>query len=144
MRTTGRVKWFDAAKGEGCVVSESGCQAALHRATLEAFGLDALAPGAAIAYDVMLMNDGLTVTAIHAVDGERRARAKGATVKWFDPAKGAKVARQKPRDIVLPASAPSPSRTTVLAPSAVAKAEGATVEVDVIEKVKGLQARRLR
>lgn len=98
MRTMGRVKWFDAAKGLGCVVSDGGSQAALARAALAPFGLDALAAGAALAYEMKLTDDGLAVTEVYEIAGE--------------------------------------ARPFVLDP-------GDLVEVDIVEKIRGLQARRL-
>ena len=65
MRTTGKVKWFDPGKGDGCVVSDGGTQAALSPATLSAAGLQTIAPGTPLTYEVKLAAETLTVTAIY-------------------------------------------------------------------------------
>lgn len=102
MRTTGIVKWFDPLKGEGCVVSEGGGYALLSREPLLALGLKTVAAGATLAYEVKLVSERLTVTAIYEIEDKAPPRAnenpdadppEGArrvkgTVRWFDPVKG--------------------------------------------------------
>jgi cold shock protein len=144
MRTTGRVKWFDPVKGEGCVVSDGGTQAALARATLTAAGHDTIAPGTTLTYEVKLEPTGLTVTAIYEITdtaspAERRPRARGRT-KWFDRAKGFGyiASSDVEGDVLIHRSVIQQyGNLTVLA-------EGAKVEIDAVRKVRGLQAHRLR
>lgn len=64
-------------------------------------------------------------------------RVKG-TVKWFDPVKGFGfiVSKDVPGDVLL-------HRSVVQEYGCATVLEGATVECDVIQKVKGLQARKL-
>lgn len=148
MRTTGTVKWFDPVKGVGCVVSDGGSQAALSRATLAAAGLRTIAPLTPLTYEVKLAEDGLIVTAIYEAGGEplsrptppaggRSARIRGR-ISSFDPAKGYGfiTSREVEGDVLL--------HRSVLEQWGDATAiEGATVECDVIEKICGLQARRI-
>ncbi|MBP6010754.1 MAG: CspA family cold shock protein [Alphaproteobacteria bacterium] len=60
------------------------------------------------------------------------------TVKWFDPSKGFGfiVSKDVPGDVLL-------HRSVIEEFGCAAVLEGATVECDVIQKVKGLQARKL-
>jgi len=133
MRTTGTVKWFDPVKGEGCVVSDAGSQAALSRTTLAA-------AGTRLTYDVKLDNH-LTVTAIHEIEGKpatppKRVRGR---VKWFDPVKGFGyiTSSDVEGDVLIHRSVIQDFGTKVLA-------EGANVTLDLVKKLKGLQTRKLR
>lgn len=69
MRTMGRVKWFDAEQGIGCVVSEGGTQSAVSRAVVARFGLQTLHADAMLTYEMKLEKAGLTVTEIYEIDG---------------------------------------------------------------------------
>lgn len=148
MRTTGKVKWFDPGKGDGCVVSDGGTQAALSRATLAAAGLSAIAPGTPLTYEVRLSGETLTVAAIYDIDGHPPShaspRAPGQPVrnkgriKWFDPAKsfGFILSNAVEGDVLL-------HRTVIGDAGAhTARAEDVKFDVDVVEKIKSLRARR--
>lgn len=68
LRVTGRVQWFDRAKGFGFVVSKDvDADVLLHRSVLEAIGVDALAPGAVLDFDLLWKVKGPQVRFIHAV-----------------------------------------------------------------------------
>jgi CspA family cold shock protein len=148
MRTTGKVKWFDPVKGEGCVTSDSGTQAALPRTTLAAAGLQTLTPGTPLTYELKLTGEGLTVTALYEVDGRPPAdatprppdapvRIKGR-INWFDPVKGFGfiISRDVDGDILLHRSVLGHVDMAAIVPDA-------TVECDVVRKVRGLHAARL-
>jgi len=149
MRTTGRVKWFDPGKGDGCVISDAGTQAALARATLADAGLHTIAPGTPLTYEVVLADDTLTVTALYEIDGRppshttprapdpRPIRIRGK-INWFDPAKGFGMIGSKDveSDVLLHHSVLQGVDTDALVPDA-------TVECDVIQKVRGFQVTRL-
>ncbi len=156
MRTTGTVKWFDPVTGEGCVVSEGGGYALLARAPLAEYGLKTVAAGATLAYEMNLVDERLTVTAIYQLEAPPRPnenadvdppptdppdegtrRVKG-TVRWFDAAKGFGfiASRDVAADILLHRSVLEEYGVTAIL-------EGADVECDVIAKRRGLQVRRI-
>jgi cold shock CspA family protein len=134
MRTMGTVKWFDPGKGDGCVVSDGGVQAALPRATLGAAGLRTIAPGTKLTCEVKLCEAGLVVIAIYDIGGEPVPPA----------APGDRPACVRGRGLGVVAGDVPVHRSVLeqFGDSAVL-AEGATVEVDVVEKLRGLQRRRL-
>lgn len=137
MRTTGRVKWFDPVKGEGCVVSDGGTQAALSRATLSLAGHQTITAGTRLTYEVKLDNH-LTVTAIYEIEGKpatpaRRVRGR---VKWFDPVKGFGyiVSRDVEGDVLI-------HRSVIQEWGGAAATEGPALDPDVVKKIRDLQAR---
>jgi cold shock protein len=151
MRTIGKVKWFDAAKGEGCVLSDGGTQAALERAMLEPFGLDTIDAGVALVYDMKLEGGRLIVGAIHEIAGEGVHRggvapkppaAASAPVRvtgrvhWFDSNKGYGfvVSKDVCGDVLL-------HRSVLEAIGVDSIREGAVLDFDVIWKRKGPQVR---
>ena len=147
MRTTGTVKWFDPGKGDGCVVSDGGAQAALSRVTLAAAGLHTIAPGTPLTYELKLTGETLTVTALYEIGGKppsnaaprKRTPRVGGKVKWFDPVSGFGfiVSNDVQGDVLIHRSVIDEfGVTTTLA-------EGATVDIDVIRKLRGLQPHRL-
>lgn len=149
MRTSGRVTWFDAAKGEGCVLSEGGVLAAMTRAVLAPFRLDALLTGAGVDCEIGLTDAGLTVTAIYEVTGGSAApgqlhdllpkhgplRVKGR-VQWFDQNKGFGFIVADSVDVLM-------HRNMLAALGFAAIGEGAIVEVDVVRTLKGFSVSRL-
>lgn len=106
MRTLGTVKWFDAATGSGCAVSDGGLQATFGSDALEPFGLTSIDAGAHLAFEMRLERGELAVVKIYEIAGQGpspeasssvpvRSRPSGiplgrgnAKVKWFDPQKG--------------------------------------------------------
>jgi CspA family cold shock protein len=64
------VKSFDPDTGEGVVVSEGGCQAALSWDALDDAGYDEVEPGDALIYEVALVGGMLIVTQIYEIAGE--------------------------------------------------------------------------
>jgi cold shock CspA family protein len=106
MRTIGTVKWFDAAMGAGCAVSEGGVQATFELAAIEPFGLTSIDVGTQIVFEMTLERGELVVAKIYEIAGQGpcpqasssvpvRSRPTGiplgrghAKVNWFDPQKG--------------------------------------------------------
>lgn len=142
------MKWFDPVTGEGCVVSEGGCHARLTGAQLSAHGLASLAVGAALAFEVKLVDERLTVTAIYEIaDKTQRAneadppegarRVKGR-VSWFDPVKGFGfiTSRDVDTDILL-------HRTVVEDFGVTTIADGADVDCEIVPKRTAFRVRRI-
>lgn len=140
MRTMGKVKWFDRAKGEGCVVSEGGSQAVLPRAALQPFGLDAIDAGVALTYDATLEGGRLIVRQIFDIAGKppgAGVRAKGR-VSWYDPVKGYGfiVSNDIDGDVLL-------HRSVLQQIGRDAISKGDVVDFDLIKKISGYHVRRL-
>lgn len=144
MRSTGTVKWFDSGTGEGCVLSDGGTQAALSRTTLAGAGLLNIDPGTRLTYEVELEEHHLTVTEIYEIDGlspaeagKRRARTRGP-VKSVDPARGFGFIASKDvqGDVLI-------HRSVIQQWGSPIVKDGAADDPCVVEKIKGLQARRL-
>ncbi len=51
-RTTGKVKWFNDAKGFGFITSESGQDVFVHFSAIKATGFKALKEGQAVEFDL--------------------------------------------------------------------------------------------
>lgn len=143
MRTIGKVKWFDAAKGEGCALSDSGTQAAFTTAMLKPFGYSTIDAGVALAYDVRLEGV-LVVVAIHEIAGKGRlptdqtpSRVVG-TVTWFNRQKGYGfvVSHELAGDILL-------HKSVVQAFGVHSVLEGTAIECEVVAKGRGLHATRI-
>ena len=77
MRTFGKVKWFDAATGRGCVVSDGGAQAALVKAQLAPFGLQSIDEGVALSFEIRLDGGRLVVSRIYDIAGRLPPIADG-------------------------------------------------------------------
>lgn len=144
MRILGKVKWFDAAAGEGCAVSDGGTQAAFTRALLEPFGLGAIDTGVALVYDVRVEAGRLIVGAIHEIAGKgpkpavpAPLRVKGH-VQWFDAAKGYGfvVSKDVDADVLL-------HRSVLHAIGVESLSKGAALDCDVIRKIKGYEVQRI-
>ncbi|HET6375476.1 MAG TPA: cold-shock protein [Methylocella sp.] len=107
IEVSGRVKWFDAAKGYGFIVPDNGAgDVLLHITALRKDGFSAVIEGAGIVCEAVRRAKGLQVLKILSVDGtsaanppERRApRACAnvsqagpfqiAVVKWFNRTRG--------------------------------------------------------
>lgn len=102
----GQVKWFDATKGFGFVLSDDGGpDILLHANVLRSFGRGSIAEGARVMLRTQTTGRGLQaveVIAIEAVTGEQAERDSAmpdlpdatdlplvaARVKWFDKTKG--------------------------------------------------------
>ncbi len=104
----GQVKWFDAAKGFGFIVSdEVDGDILLHANVLRNFGRSSIAEGSPIVVDVQVTDRGQQASEIHEIGvpeqpAESADEASGlsvpevgadvplqpARVKWFDKAKG--------------------------------------------------------
>lgn len=141
MRTTGTVKWFDPGKGEGCVVSEGGTQAALSRATLNLAGRETIAPGTPLTYEVKLTGETLTVTAIYEIEGRppsTAARKRKPRTQAKVPASGFGfiTSNDVAGDVLI-------HRSVIEDHGDAARADGTTIDTDIVEKLRGLQARRL-
>ncbi|MFW2541939.1 cold-shock protein [Primorskyibacter sp. 2E107] len=109
-RVSGKVKWFDPAKGFGFVIAESesgGGDILLHANVLRNFGQSSVADGARIEIGVQRTERGVQATEVFLIeppdsgeaapladfediDAEVMANAplEPARVKWFDKAKG--------------------------------------------------------
>jgi cold shock protein len=109
VRITGRVKWFDSAKGYGFILPDPGGPAGegdvlLHVTVLRAFGRDAATEGAVIVFDAVQRTKGWQVLQVLEIDDSdpapmvHRPRrpadtvvdgpSETATVKWFNRTKG--------------------------------------------------------
>jgi CspA family cold shock protein len=53
MRSTGRVKWFNDAKGFGFITTEDGQDVFVHFSAIQAQGFRTLAEGAAVEFDLV-------------------------------------------------------------------------------------------
>lgn len=102
----GQVKWFDAAKGFGFIVSdEVEGDILLHANVLRNFGRSSVAEGAPIVVDVQATERGQQASEIHEIGVPEHTETGGepgmavpevapdvplqpARVKWFDKAKG--------------------------------------------------------
>ena len=52
MRVTGKVKWFDDAKGYGFIIQESGDEVFVHFSQIEGEGFRSLSEGQAVEFEV--------------------------------------------------------------------------------------------
>ena len=52
MRSTGKVKWFNDAKGFGFITAENGDDVFVHFSAIQGGGFRSLAEGAAVEFDV--------------------------------------------------------------------------------------------
>ena len=68
-RETGTVKWFDAAKGYGFVIRESGEEIFVHHRSIGRGGGRALADGQAVSFVAVKRSRGLQAEEVEAVDG---------------------------------------------------------------------------
>ena len=68
-RETGTVKWFDAAKGYGFVIRESGEEIFVHHRSIRRGGGRALADGQAVSFVAVKRSRGLQAEEVEAVDG---------------------------------------------------------------------------
>ena len=103
----GHVKWFDATKGYGFLVSEEGHgDILLHSNILKNFGRSSIAEGVRIQFECQETDRGLQVTVVHQIESTLTAandepeecnqnaeKIEGSTliparVKWFDKSKG--------------------------------------------------------
>ncbi len=119
---TGRVKWFNAVKGFGFVVSDASDQdILLHINVLKNFGCDAVTQGTIIELVAQQSNRGMQAIEVLSVEpanglggvsehtrGERtslgsKGRLEPARVKWFDKTRGFGFANVfgKPDDVFL-------------------------------------------
>lgn len=100
-RVTGRVKWFDGAKGFGFIVAdEGGPDILLHANVLRNFGQSTVAESARVEVDIQTTPKGRQVTQVLRIEPASTAQAEAdpalaeagplipARVKWFDKAKG--------------------------------------------------------
>ena len=107
-QVTGKVKWFDPAKGFGFVIAdEGGPDILLHGNVLRNFGLSSIADGAGVVISVNDTQRGVQAVEVHKVDPPEEeglapladfaemdpdvlasAPLEPARVKWFDKAKG--------------------------------------------------------
>lgn len=59
MRSTGKVKWFNDAKGFGFITTETGEDVFVHFSAIQANGFRSLAEGAAVEFDMVQGPKGL-------------------------------------------------------------------------------------
>ena len=59
MRSTGKVKWFNDAKGYGFITMEGGEDVFVHFSAIQAQGFRSLAEGAAVEFDLVQGPKGL-------------------------------------------------------------------------------------
>jgi CspA family cold shock protein len=59
MRSTGKVKWFNDAKGFGFITTENGEDVFVHFSAIQAKGFRSLAEGAAVEFDLVQGPKGL-------------------------------------------------------------------------------------
>jgi len=59
MRSTGRVKWFNDAKGFGFITTESGEDVFVHFSAIQSKGFRSLAEGATVEFDLVQGPKGL-------------------------------------------------------------------------------------
>lgn len=107
IEVSGRVKWFDAAKGYGFIVPDNGAgDVLLHITALRKDGFSAVIEGTGIVCEAVRRAKGLQVLKILSVDGSSAAHPSGrrapracanvsqagafqiAVVKWFNRTRG--------------------------------------------------------
>ncbi|MGG7646318.1 cold-shock protein [Rhodovulum sp. YNF3179] len=103
IRTRGQVKWFDATKGFGFVVSDDGGpDILLHANVLRNFGQSSIADGSVVEIEVQETDRGKQATEVLAIEAPRDVEEEiaetppeladvplePARVKWFDKVKG--------------------------------------------------------
>lgn len=158
MRTFGKVKSFDRTAGTGCVVADSGAQAAFTRDTLKPFGLYAIDEGVALTFELTLERGRLIAAQIYEIAGkgphpgaatrsdkslpappaepdEQRITGR---VLWYDQVKGFGFigAKEIAGDVLL-------HRDALAAIGVDGLATGAVVDCDIFRKIRGLQVRRV-
>ncbi|MBP6013830.1 MAG: cold shock domain-containing protein [Alphaproteobacteria bacterium] len=158
MRTFGKVKSFERATGTGCVVSDSGAQAAFTRETLKPFGLHAIDEGVALTFELTLEAGRLIVAQIYEIAGkgphpgaatwsdkplpapppEPDEQRTTGRVLWYDQVKGFGFigAKEIAGDVLL-------HRDALAAIGVEGLTTGAVVDCDIFRKIKGLQVRRI-
>ena len=67
MRTTGKVKWFNDAKGFGFITSEKGEDVFVHFSAIQGGGFRSLPEGAAVEFDVVNGPKGLQASNVTTV-----------------------------------------------------------------------------
>jgi cold shock protein len=105
-RVTGRVKWFDPAKGFGFILADDGgSDILLHANVLRNYGQSSVADAALVDVDVQETTRGLQAVVVHHIEPPVDAEIEehdsalfampdpdtpleAARVKWFDKAKG--------------------------------------------------------
>ena len=154
---TGRVKWFDPAKGYGFVVADSGGpDILLHANVLRNFGQSSVADGAGIEVSVTETARGVQAVAVHRVEPPdiqtppipdlaredlppvEDLPLEPARVKWFDKAKGFGFANifGRPEDVFL--------HVEVLRRSGLADLQpGEAVGLRVVEGKRGRMAQQV-
>lgn len=153
MRVFGKVKSFDRTTGTGCAISDSGAQAAFGSEALKPFGLAAIDEGVALAFELTLERGRLTVAKIYEIAGKgpqpggmrdtpptppvSGPRVKGR-VLWFDVNKGFGFVMSKDveGDVLL-------HRSVLDAIGIDCIREGAALEFDFVQKLKGKQITRI-
>ena len=108
VRISGRIKWFDPAKGFGFVLAdEGGPDILLHANVLRAFGQATVADGSAVVVEVARTDRGMQATAVLSIQPPQTPPGAGLAdlvdmdpallasrplepvrVKWFDKGKG--------------------------------------------------------
>jgi cold shock protein len=67
MRTSGKVKWFNDAKGFGFITSEQGDDVFVHFSAIQGGGFRSLAEGAAVEFDIVTGPKGLQASNVTVV-----------------------------------------------------------------------------
>ena len=67
MRSTGKVKWFNDAKGFGFITTDSGEDVFVHFSAIQAAGFRSLAEGAQVEFDLIQGPKGLQAANVNPV-----------------------------------------------------------------------------
>ena len=70
MRSSGKVKWFNDAKGFGFITTDSGEDVFVHHSAIQASGYRTLNEGEQVEFEVKQGPKGLQAESVRRVDGE--------------------------------------------------------------------------
>lgn len=103
IRVKGKVKWYDAVKGFGFIVSkEVEGDVLIHRSVIQQFGCDKVLEGATVECDVVQKLRGLQARKVHSIDNDTALTTVNGHTAGLNGS-GKRTSRE--REIVMPESA---------------------------------------